>query len=369
MDRHELLGAGAKDVAQAHQKDLEMQEQFGCRALTYWFDETRGTAFCLIEAPSSQAVAELHNHAHGLTPTRIIEVDPHLVEIFLGRIVDPKSSPGGDELGFPVFEDPASRTIMATELKDAAIIKSTVGVAGALKLFGRYRERVQAALQRFGGRPARHGDDRLVASFVSVSKAVQCAIEMQRELGEEKIGDAFPRLDFGIGLSAGEPVADGNDLFHTAIAFAQHLSYVARGGEVLVSSTVGEHYKKESLEVLAATGNVRRMAPPEEGFLSRLMSVTERTWNQDGLHIDDFARQMGLSKAQLYRKTTCLTGHSPTEFLREYRLRRAVELIERQQGNITQIAFETGFGNPSYFSKCFQKRFGVLPSDFAASVA
>jgi AraC-like DNA-binding protein len=368
MDRHELLGAGAKDVAQAHQKDLEMQERFGCRALTYWFDEARGTAFCLIEAPSSDAVAELHNHAHGFVPTRIIEVDTHLVDIFLGRIVDPESSRDA-EAGLPVFEDPASRTIMVTELKDAAIIKSTVGVAAALKLFGRHRELVEGALDRFGGRPAKHGNDQLVASFVSVSKAVQCAIEMQREFGEQKLGDAVSRLEVGIGLSAGEPVTDEKDLFQAAIAFAQHLSYVAHGGEVLVSSTVGEHYKQESLEVLAASGMVRRMAPLEEDFLNRLMSVTERTWNQDGLHIDDFAKKMGLSKAQLYRKTTSLTGHSPAEFLKEYRLRRAVELIERQQGNITQIAFETGFGNPSYFSKCFQKRFGVLPSDFAASVA
>jgi AraC-like DNA-binding protein len=368
MDRHELLGASAKDVAQAHQKDLEIQERYGCRALTYWFDETMGTAFCLIEAPSGDAVAELHNNAHGFIPTRIIPVDAHLVDIFLGRIADPKSSQRHDETELPVFEDPALRTIMVTELKDAAFIKSTVGMTGALRLFGSHRDLIRGVLERFGGRQVRHADDCLVASFASVSRAVQCALDIQRESRVHRSGDTAARLEVGIGLSAGEPVTEGNALFRTAVQFAQRLSYIARGGEVLVSATVGDHYKKESLEVLAGKEAIRRVTPLEEDFLNRLMAVTEETWSEEDLHIDDVAKRVGVSKAQLYRKTTSLTGHSPAEFLKEYRLTKAVELIERQQGNITQIAFQTGFGNPSYFSKCFQKRFGVLPSDFAASV-
>lgn len=51
LDRHDLSGLTASDIAEAHRKDLEVQDQYGVRFLTYWFDETRGTGFCLIDAP------------------------------------------------------------------------------------------------------------------------------------------------------------------------------------------------------------------------------------------------------------------------------------------------------------------------------
>ena len=50
MDRHEMEGATAKAVADAHEKDLKLQDQFGVKLLTYWFDESRGSAFCLVDA-------------------------------------------------------------------------------------------------------------------------------------------------------------------------------------------------------------------------------------------------------------------------------------------------------------------------------
>jgi AraC-like DNA-binding protein len=98
------------------------------------------------------------------------------------------------------------------------------------------------------------------------------------------------------------------------------------------------------------------------------MDIAEKAWNRPGFKVDDFNSEMGLSKSQLYRYTTALTGYSPSEFLKEYKLKKALELIERQQDNIAQIALETGFNNPSYFSKCFYQRFGILPRDFAHSV-
>ena len=54
--------------------------------------------------------------------------------------------------------------------------------------------------------------------------------------------------------------------------------------------------------------------------------------------------------------------------MREYRLNRALRAIERMKGNIAEIAIESGFNNPSYFSKCFQKKFGILPSDYANAI-
>ncbi len=63
MDRHDIPGITAMDVAEAHKQDLMIQDKYDCRALTYWFDEKRGTAFCLIEAPRKDAVERMHDEA------------------------------------------------------------------------------------------------------------------------------------------------------------------------------------------------------------------------------------------------------------------------------------------------------------------
>jgi hypothetical protein len=70
MDRHDMEGAVAKTVADAHQKDLMLQEKYGVKMLTCWFDESRETAFCLVDAADKEKVTQLHSHAHGKIPDR-----------------------------------------------------------------------------------------------------------------------------------------------------------------------------------------------------------------------------------------------------------------------------------------------------------
>ncbi len=73
MDRHDVSSeVTAQNVAQLHQEDLKIQDQFCCNALTYWFDDKRKMAFCLIEAPNEQTVADMHRAAHGEVPNNII---------------------------------------------------------------------------------------------------------------------------------------------------------------------------------------------------------------------------------------------------------------------------------------------------------
>src|SRR5881396_2139747 len=110
MDRHDVSESVTADaIAQLHQADLKIQDQFGCRGLTYWFDEKRKTAFCLIEAANAQAIYEMHSQAHGQVPHSIIEVDASIVESFLGRIEDPEKA---KDTTLNIINDPAFRTIM-----------------------------------------------------------------------------------------------------------------------------------------------------------------------------------------------------------------------------------------------------------------
>ena len=110
MDRHDIKDTNATEVAEAHKKDLAIQDKYGCKALTYWFDEENGTTFCLIEAPRKQALEQMHQEAHGDVPNNIIEVNPEAVKAFLGRIEDP---PAAAETP---LNDSAFRTILFTDM-------------------------------------------------------------------------------------------------------------------------------------------------------------------------------------------------------------------------------------------------------------
>ena len=75
MDVHDKVdGLTADAVAGAHARDLEVQDAHGVRYLQYWFDESSGKVFCLVEAPSAEAVSAVHREAHGLVADSITEV-------------------------------------------------------------------------------------------------------------------------------------------------------------------------------------------------------------------------------------------------------------------------------------------------------
>ena len=117
MDVHIVPGVKAKDVAEAHRKDLLHQHEYGCNCMTYWIDEERETIFCLIDAADKDAVKEMHNKAHGMVPNKIIEVSSSIVESFLGRIYDPEEARATPD-GLKVFSDPSFRILLVTTITD-----------------------------------------------------------------------------------------------------------------------------------------------------------------------------------------------------------------------------------------------------------
>ena len=102
----------------------------------------------------------------------------------------------------------------------------------------------------------------------------------------------------------------------------------------------------------------------EETFLQKLMQVAEQHLADEDFDLDVLRRELNMGQKQLYRKIKALTGQTPTDFIRTLRLRRAKQLLEQHARTISEIAFQVGFNNLSYFSKCFREEFGQLPSEF-----
>lgn len=369
MDRHDLPGVTARDVAEAHQQDLKIQDNYCCRGLTYWFDEQRGTAFCLIEAPDKTAVKEMHDNAHGLLPHQIIEVDRNVVNAFLGRIENPDKSQGQNSADLPIITEPAFRAIMVTKLMDSALLLSKYSEEKTLGIFRKHNELIQNTMHLYDGRLAKQTDDGFIVSFSSLPKSVSCALEIHQKVKRYNKINPDAEMCVRIGLSAGLPVTEASDFFGQTVSSAKRLSSVAQKDQVLISSTAKDFNVENRLNLLKNSDAVKTLTPVDENFLNKLIDTTEIIWNVASFDVGSFARRLGLSRSQLYRKTTSLTGYSPNDFIKEFRLKKATAMIKQQHGNITEIAFQSGFSNSSYFAKCFQKRFGILPSNYAKTLA
>ncbi len=102
----------------------------------------------------------------------------------------------------------------------------------------------------------------------------------------------------------------------------------------------------------------------DEKFLAQVMDIIEKNMSDPDFDLNCLAEKTAMSRVQLHRKLKALTGLAPGEFIRNYRLDRAAQLLKKKAGNVSEIAFDVGFNNLSYFAKAFREKFGVNPSDF-----
>ncbi len=239
MDIHEIHGATAEEVAKAHTADVETQRKYGVEYLKYWFNESRGKVFCLVNAPSSEAANLVHREAHGLVAERIIAVEPELAEGFLGG---GETNAWGAVLipGASNERDSAIRTVLFTDIVGSTTLTQRVGDDAVIALVGVHDSIVRDALAASGGREVKHTGDGIMASFVSAAAAVRCAARIQRALvqyNEER--RSYP-IKVRIGAAAGEPVEHQHDLFGSTVQLAARLCSHAEPEQILVSNVVAE---------------------------------------------------------------------------------------------------------------------------------
>ena len=135
MDIHELHhGETAEDVAKAHHADTKIQDKYGVKYSKYWVNEGCGKVFCLCEAPNEEAANQVHREAHGLVADKLIEVQPELVEGFLGRGNTNSAGaallPGGTDHD----RDTAIRTVLFTDIVGSTSLTQKLGDDRAMEL-------------------------------------------------------------------------------------------------------------------------------------------------------------------------------------------------------------------------------------------
>jgi len=230
MDRHDVPGVKAEDVAQAHMSDVAAEARHGVKFLAYWFDPDQGEAFCLAQAPAADALTAVHRETHGLIPNEIISVSEDNILRFLGKINDPVDHATGNPF----------RAILFTDLEGSTSLLEAVGEAPYMVLLTEHDLIIRRALVATRGREVKHTGDGIMASFDNVSGALECSLAIQRGFSARGAEPDRPELRVRIGIAAGEPVDHNDDLFGATVTLASRICAAADAGHVLTSDVVQE---------------------------------------------------------------------------------------------------------------------------------
>lgn len=107
----------------------------------------------------------------------------------------------------------------------------------------------------------------------------------------------------------------------------------------------------------------KKLGVVDAKFIGKVNEVIEKHISDENFSIEEFGKEIGMSRSQFHRKLKALVGKSASLYLRSVRLNRAKKMLEEGRGNISEISYETGFSSPSYFTYCFKEEFGYPPSE------
>jgi AraC-like DNA-binding protein len=328
-------------IRKCHVADKAIQQRYGVRYLQILLNQPQGYLFCLVEGPDKESCERVHQEAHGNIACNILEI----TESDFGALLAKKQK---DVMDFTLNADgtldTGNRTILAIDL---------VGPNAE------YREAKQLIAETFDQHAGRSGarfENRLLAVFDSCDGALQAAITIAKRVRETKLS-----IEVRMGVDLGPPLRESGNFFEDVCKSADRFCFISRAGHITLPAKVMELCAHHN----TSHSNLLNVVPSNDAtLLNRLMSCIEKVWNESEVTIGALALDVGMSKSQLTRKVKMLSGLSPNDFVREFRLRKAMRLLQEGSMNIGEITMAIGFSNPSYFTKCFRKRFGKAPSDY-----
>ncbi|MFM9949917.1 MAG: two-component regulator propeller domain-containing protein [Saprospiraceae bacterium] len=136
------------------------------------------------------------------------------------------------------------------------------------------------------------------------------------------------------------------------------------GNLIEVRRKLSVHYSKMNMGIAVSdlSDGTDFLSPPDKEFLRRFIAVLDAHLEEEKLGVEEFAQKMFISRSQLHRKLKALLNQNATDFIRDYRLDKAMEMLKNQEGLVNEIASRVGFSNEKYFSTMFKEKFGISPS-------
>ncbi|MBL6447676.1 alpha/beta fold hydrolase [Fulvivirga sp. 29W222] len=249
-------------------------------------------------------------------------------------------------------------------------------------------ELIDQYVTQYRGKVIRHNQETFIAIFEGPSKAVHCSLDLAK---------AFRGMDakLAVGIHLKEATVDEvhlvsseteeclvavlkqantNQILITqtvksllsgsGLNFTQvRPSFETRSCEPVLLYQVSDH----ALTYGPLNGMPHVQLPQNDSFLENVLQSIETHLDDTCFGVEMLCREVAMSERQLQRKLKAITNKSPNQLITSVRLHRAKEFMLYSQDNIAEVAYQTGFSNPSYFSKCFKKEFGLSPSSLLQS--
>ncbi|NJB70256.1 AraC-like DNA-binding protein [Saonia flava] len=334
-----------EDLVKAHAEDVAIQEDFGVFEKKYWVNIEAKTLFCLTEAPNKEACNEVHRRSHGNTACNIIEVSEEEFSMYLG--IGTSENDMAHTLSGEL--DTGYRTLLMI---------STYDFTGNYK---DYSDKIHGLLKKHNGVIVLQPKDDIQVSFISALDAVNCAVSIFELL--KAIPDDYL---YKVALVTGKPVDEfGTDMYEDAKKKLHHLNKIGSENAIYIDTETKALSEKESSSAKMNNKNIKVLNEKNFSFLDTLFKILNRELYKSDFKSDQLYTPLGLSKSQAYRTIKSLTGMAPNKLIQELRLHQSLDMLKTNVKTVSEIAYDLGFNSPTYFTRVFRKRFGILPTTFS----
>ena len=332
-----------EDLIEKHQADLTVQHKYGVEFKGVWVNKNQGMVFCLMEGPDKKSCSCVHQEAHGDNGCNVVEVSPGDYQSFLSNgFINEKDIAETEK----DVMDTAYRTILLLEMTDP---------------FKRQQlnfRKIKQLIKKNRGILLLDPQSSVKAVFVYPSGAFRCATQIKSFMD---INDT----DLKLVIVSGKPVEKNHDKFYGYMMDLSHkMSILGHKGIIRTTQLTLELLKKEGKNENDLLTYTETLSAQDEQFLNKLMKIIQENFKDPDFNVKEISKDTHLSRSQLFKKVKRLTGYTPNILIREFRLIEALKLLDQKEDQIAQIAFDTGFNSPSWFSKIFAKRFHMLPSEY-----
>ncbi len=332
------------DMYKAHLRDVAVQNKHGLIYKKYYLNLHNKTAFCLMESPNKAACVESHKEAHGIGACNVIEVSRENEFI-------PYMGQGGQNeqdlaLTLSGEIDSGFRTIMLVDFLDLMENQKLMG------------SKIMDSIKYYNGSVIKVPSEKYMASFIDAIDALACALQISRHFESSDQNSLY-----SLALATGKPVDEhGTNLFEetkTKVNVMSRLGF-QKGIYMDLETKLSASRSKDFSKIDAARVTILDQVSYSE--IEKLEKVLLKNLNNSAFKSDELCKELGLSKTQAYRKISSLVGMPPNKLLSELRLIHAARALKKGGETISEIAYDSGFNSPTYFTRVFRNRFNILPT-------
>ncbi|RUT78195.1 nickel-binding protein [Ancylomarina longa] len=334
-----------EDVVKAHMKDLAVEKKFGVTQRKYWVNVENKTIFCLMQGPDKESCNAVHKESHGLTACNIIEVSDDEYHLFLG-IGDKNEVDLAQTLTGEI--DEGYRTILLINHFDFT------------RKYDLLLEEELTLIEESEGTIILQPNEDILVSFVSASKAIQCA-QMLTKL----LKNSPDNIEFRIGLVTGSPVDEtGTEIFEETKKRVNQICMIGLNNIIYLDESTKLLSIKEGSPTNTSAEEFRVLKTEDFIFINSLILKVNEKLHDTDFNSKKLSLSLGLSKSKAYRKIKALTGIATNELIQEIKLRHTLRALKNNNETVAEIGYGHGFNSPTYFARAFRKRFGLSPSSY-----